>query len=274
MLNRNKIKNKGFTLVEILLMSGLMIGIAIQIWNLQARFVRIQDYDSKLIGLQNGVRNVVENMVQDVNSSIAFLNVSNNKMILARYKSAVNSDFIAVNGSDVVFPYNMDQQPTTILIPCIFVEYALEGGSQIGLISKNGANKNGTVVRKFKDGQLKMEDTGGEDYVLDTFGINSGSETSQSKVMAKKVSTFQLDYYGYDDDTGQLVTIGSFGDDKMAAAKAAMVAAHVAAEDPYADPNLNQTPRIEIYTKMWSQKIVSENQYPQYFGHFDRDLKF
>ncbi|PCJ20365.1 MAG: hypothetical protein COB02_04845 [Candidatus Cloacimonadota bacterium] len=270
-----KSKNKAFTLIEILLMTSLLILIVLQIWNMQSKFLRIQDYDSKLIGLQNGVRNVVENMVQDINASIAFLNVSNDKMILARFKSAVNDDFIAVNGADVVFPYYMDQQPTSIFTPCLFVEYKLEGGGQIGLISQNGSNKNATIVRKVKEGQLKSEDTGGEDYILDTFSIHAGaSDVGVPKVMAKKVSVFQLDYYGYDDQTGQLVTIGAFGDDKMAAAKAAMVAVHIAAEDPYADANLNKTPKMEIYTKIWSQKMVSENQYPQYFGHFDRDLKF
>ncbi|MCJ8344488.1 hypothetical protein MJH12_03025 [bacterium] len=275
MPNISSHKKKAFTLVEILLMSSLMIMICIQIWNMQSRFLRIQDYDSKLIGLQNGVRNVVENMIQDVNSAIVFLNVSNDKMILARFKSAVNSDFIAVNGLDVVFPYNMDQQQTDIFVPCLFVEYKLEGGKELSLIGKNSANKNAKIIRKVKDGQLKMSDTGGEDYVIDTFAIAPGSsDLGPPKVMAQKVTTFQLDYFGYDEETGQLVSIGSFGDDAMAAAKAAMVAVHIAAEDPYADPNLNQTPRMEIYTKIWSQKMVSENQYPQYFGHFDRDLKF
>ena len=68
-------KNRlGMTLVEILVISGLLILIISKIIDIGLSGQEIMDESSKLISLQNGVRAVLENMVQDINASMAIVN--------------------------------------------------------------------------------------------------------------------------------------------------------------------------------------------------------
>ena len=74
-------KNRlGMTLVEILVISGLLMLIISKIIDIGLSGQEIMDESSKLISLQNGVRAVLENMVQDVNSSMAIVNASENQL--------------------------------------------------------------------------------------------------------------------------------------------------------------------------------------------------
>lgn len=254
---------KGFSLIEILVISSLAIVIVTYLIDMGVGGQRIIDETSKSIQLQVGVRNVVENMVHDVNSTIVFLNTSNKKMIVARYEKAVDDDLFLLNTatSNPVFPYYLEGQQTTINVPALFVEYEYFEDQQ-------------NIMRKAKKGVLETTDTDNSPYVISNYAVNTAAlEGVRHHQLANKVSYFNLKYYGYDDITGQLRPIGELGGGSMVASKAAMVSIHIVAEDEYQQPN-RRTPKMEIFTKAWSYRMIHENKYPEYFGHTDRDLRF
>jgi hypothetical protein len=257
------LNRKAFSLTEILIVSAIAIVMITYLIDMGVGGQWIIDETSKNIQLQVGIRNVVENMVHDVNSSIIFLNTSNQKMILARYEKAVDDDLFLLNASTInpVFPYYLEGQQTRIQIPALFVEYEYSPEKQ-------------NVMRNAKKGVLECTDSENSPYVISHYTVNTAALTEVRKnQLATKVSYMNLKYFGYDDVTGQLRPIGELGGGDMVASKAAMMTIHIIAEDEYPQPN-RRTPKMEIFTKAWSYRMIHENKYPEYFGHTDRDLRF
>ena len=269
-------KNRlGMTLVEILVISGLLMLIVSKIIDIGVSGQEIMDESSKLISLQNGVRAVLENMVQDINSSMAIVNPSETQLTLARYKGPVDDELIALNTSDVnpAFPYYMDGQRTGVFYPVLFVEYQINDPSnpnQISLIR----NRKGSISRVAKSGTLKAEDSPqGAPYFIDYYEAVGDLTLKSKKVLADKVTKFNLNYYAYDAINGQLKSIGEIGTAAENNERISMVSVHLAAEDPY-KRETRRTPSVEIATKIWSFRKIQENKYSEYFGHTDRDLTF
>jgi hypothetical protein len=270
-------KSKGMTLVEILVISGLLVLIVGKLIDIGTQGSKIMDETSKLIRLQNGVRAVLENMVQDVNATVAFLSPRNKQLTLARYLGPVDSDLLLLNMSSTnpAFPYYMEGVQTTIKQNVLFVEYQFHDPETGEVGIEFLANKPGGISRIAKKGVLDALDSPeGTPYFIDQYSVNKAALTLESKkVLAEKVKVFNLEYYGYEDETGALVSLGELGTDPSVSARVAMVAVHIVAEDPYAQPN-RRTPVMEIHTKIFSFRHIQENKYPEYFGHTDRDLRF
>jgi hypothetical protein len=268
-------RKQGFTIVEILIITALSVLIISQLAGVGFEGSRIMDETTRSITLQTGIRSVLENMVHDINSTMAFLNTSNRKMIVARYDKPIDDDLILLNVNDTykTFPFYMEGQQTKVQLPALFVEYEFFDDSNAG--TDKLKSPKGTVTRKSKKGILISSDSPeNSPYVIDTYEINTGALTDQvHRRLAEKIIYFNLDYYGYDEATGELKSIGELGSSDMVASKAAMVAIHMIAEDPTPQPN-RKDPKVEIYTKAWSYKMIQENKYPEYFGHTDRDLRF
>jgi type II secretory pathway pseudopilin PulG len=268
MLNRNY-HQKGFSLVEILFIAGLLVLIASAVINIGVRGQVLVDETSKSISLQNGVRAVLENMVQDVNAAIVFLNASNKKMILARYDSEINNDLFVANNANPVFPYYVEGTMTTISQPALFVEY--EYFEAPG--TNNLKSSIGEIAKKAKRGILQsMDSPDNSPYILDRYQPTNLVEVMERR-LAEKVSFFNLNYFGYDPATGELRSIGELAGSDRLNWNAAMVSVHILAEDPY-DQTGRVDPKIEIFTKMWSYKAIYDNKYDEYFGHLDKDLRF
>lgn len=272
-----KTNRRGVTLVEILVISGLLVLIIAKLIDIGMSGSRIMDESSKLIQLQNGIRAVVENMIQDVNASVVFLNPSNQQLTLARYMGPVNDDLALLNMSSTnpEFPYYMTGVQTKVLQKVLFVEYQFHdpttGEAKIQFLQ----NKPGAISRVAKEGVLEAFDSPeGQPYVIDQYTVNKDALTLlQKRVLAEKVTYFNMDYYGYDADSGQLRTVGELGGGNSVAARVAMVAVHLKAEDPYEQEN-RLDPTMELYTKIWSFRQIMNNKYPEYFGHMDEDLRF
>jgi len=274
----NGIKNnRGVTLVEILMISALLVLIVGKLIDIGMSGSRIMDESSKLIQLQNGIRAVVENMVQDVNASVVFLNPSNQQLTLARYLGPVNDDLLLLNMSTVnpTYPYYMTGTQTTVKQEVLFVEYQFHDPQTGEVGIQFLANKPGAISRIAKKGVLDAFDSPeGTPYMIDKYAVNKDALTPvQKRVLAEKVTYFNMDYYGYDETSGQLRSVGELGGGDSVAAKVSMVAVHLVAEDPYAQQN-RRTPSMELYTKIWSFRQIMENKYPEYFGHMDTDLRF
>jgi len=264
------------TLVEILMISGLLVLILSQVISLGTEGQYIMDESSKMIQLQNGIRAVLENMVQDVNAAVAFVSPQNQQMTVARYKGPVDDDLFALNlsTSNITFPYYLEGGATVVKHPVLFVEYQVSNPDNTNQNSLVGGTE-GRVSRVAKEGVLEAFDSPeGMPYFIDQYNVNLEALTLVAKrVLAEKVSKFQMEYYGYNDQTGQLMSAGEVGTDAGSNALIAMVHVHIAAEDPY-ERETRRTPTMEIATKIWSYRHIMENKYPEYFGHLDRDLRF
>tara|TARA_Y100000589_G_C27084901_1_gene601296 strand:- start:129 stop:941 length:813 start_codon:yes stop_codon:yes gene_type:complete len=269
-------KNRlGMTIVEILVVSGLLMLIIAKIIDIGVSGQEIMDESSKLISLQNGVRAVLENMVQDINSSMAIVNPGETQLTLARFKGAVDDELIAMNTSDVnpAFPYFMDGQRTGVFYPVLFVEYQISDPSNPNLISLI-QGREGAISRVAKTGTLKAEDSPeGVPYFIDYYEAVGDLTLKSKKVLANKVTKLGLDYYAYDQINGQIKPVGDLGTAAQNNERISMVHVHLAAEDPYERKN-RRTPSVEIATKIWSFRKIQENKYSEYFGHTDRDLTF
>ena len=270
-------KNRlGMTLVEILVISGLLVLIVSKIIDIGLSGQEIMDESSKLISLQNGVRAVLENMVQDINASMAIVNPGETQLTLARYKGAVDDELIALNTSDVnpAFPYYMDGQRTGVFYPVLFVEYQINDPNNANLISIL-RNREGSISRVAKTGTLKAEDSPeGAPYFIDYYQAVGDLTLKSKKILADKVNKFNLDYYAYDPINGQLKTIADVGTAAENNERISMVSVHLGAEDDRDARSNRRTPSVEIATKIWSFKKIQENKYSEYFGHTDRDLTF
>jgi len=264
-------------LIELLVISALLILIIGKLVDIGMSGSRMMDETSKLIQLQNGIRSVLENMVQDVNASVVFLAPKNQQLTLARYLGPVNDDLLLLNMSTTnpAFPYYITGAQTTIKQEVLFVEYQFHDPATGEVGVKFLSNQPGAISRIAKKGVLDSFDSPeGVPYMIDKFNVNTEALTLvQKRVLAKKVTYFNMDYYGYDELSGQLRTIGELGGEDSVASKVSMMAVHLVAEDPYAQSN-RRTPAMEIYTKIWSFRQIMENKYPEYFGHMDRDLRF
>lgn len=269
--------HRGVTLVEILVISGLLILIIGKLIDIGMSGSRIMDESSKLIRLQNGIRAVVENMIQDVNASIVFLNPSNQQLTLARYMGPVDDDLVLLNmtSSNPEFPYFVQEAQTKVLQKVLFVEYQFHDPASGTVNIQFLQDKPGAISRIAKEGVLEAFDSPeGAPYVIDKYTVNKEALTTlQKRVLAEKVTYFNMDYYGYDADSGQLRTVGELGGGDSVAARVAMVALHMKAEDPYEQEN-RLDPNMELYTKIWSFRQIMNNKYPEYFGHMDEDLRF
>lgn len=269
MIRPMKTAQRGFSLTEIIFIAGILMLIVSAVVNIGVRGQALVDETSKTINLQNGVRAVLENMVQDINSAIVFLNASNKKMILARFDSEVNNDLFVANTANPVFPYYVEGQMTTISQPALFVEY--EYFETPG--TNNLKSAAGEIAKKAKKGILQsMDSPDNSPYMLDRYTPTNLTAVSERR-LADNVSFFNLNYYGYDPGTGQLKSIGELGGSDRLNWNAAMVAIHIIAEDPYEQEN-RIDPKVEIVTKAWSLKAIYDNKYDEYFGHLDRDLRF
>lgn len=266
----------GMTIVELLVITGLVMLIVSKLIDLGVSGHEIMDESSKLISLQNGIRSVLENMVQDVNSSLAIVGPMDHEMIIARFKGPVDDELIAMNTSDVnvAFPYYMDGQRTDVFWPVLFVHYKSSIKDQktdsAGILD----GTEGFIARIAKTGTLQAVDSpNGQPYFID-FYQKTGDETLISrKVIAKKATNMSFEYYGYDPVNGQLKGISSLGSASENNERISMVHVHLAAEDPYAQER-RRTPAVEISTKIWSFRKIQENKYSEYFGHTDRDLTY
>ena len=276
MENQYKISRRGVTLAEMLIIVGLVMLIVTQLIDIGMSGSRIMDRTSKEIQLQNGIRAVLENLVQDMNAAVAVVSPQDQQVTLARYAGPVDEELFALNLSTVnpAFPYYIDGAPTTIFRKVLFTEYQVsnpDNTNQVSLIR----GKEGLISRVAKEGVLEAADAdAGVPGFIDTYNVNTAAlELVSKKVLARKVTLFQLKYYGYDDQTGQLKSIGELGSEASANALISMLHVHIAAEDPYARET-EITPVVEIATKIWSYRHIMENKYPEYFGHTDRDLRF
>ena len=151
----------GMTIVELLVITGLVMLIVSKLIDLGVSGHEIMDESSKLISLQNGIRSVLENMVQDVNSSLAIVGPMDHEMIIARFKGPVDDELIAMNTSDVnvAFPYYMDGQRTDVFWPVLFVHYKSSIKDQktdsAGILD----GTEGSIARIAKTGTLQAVDS-------------------------------------------------------------------------------------------------------------------
>lgn len=268
-------KRLGMTLIEILVITALMTLIVSKLIDIGLSGQEIMDESSKLISLQNGIRAVLENMVQDVNACMAITGPMDTGMTLARFKGPVDDELIAMNTSDVnpAFPYYMDGMQTSVFWPVLYVQYKSSippSQPTSGILQ----NTQGYIARIAKKGTLQAVDSpNGTPYFIDFFQPTGDMTLVSKKVLATKAKTMNFDYYGYDIVSGQLKTIGEIGAAAENNERISMVHVHLAAEDPYAQER-RRTPSVEISTKIWSFRKIQENIYNEYFGHTDRDLTF
>lgn len=257
---------RAVTLVEALLITSVSLGLMAVAYGMLKKSSAQMDNTDKLIGLQVGVRNLLENMVRDVGACHQILQPQGDpekSLVLVKYASDEVQPRLDKN-PDKAFPFVSSMADTTKQkMDLVRVTYTWDPAKH-------------TVNRKEEPGELVSESESSSAFTLTRFTFTP-SKVDPGRDLAASVETLALTYVGYDPQTGQFRKVGAGG---LPFEKTACVAVRINAqydEGLYAvqsGPNGRTMPKIEIFTKIWSMKRRSDETYKEYFSSTDEDLRW
>ncbi|MBI4872229.1 MAG: hypothetical protein HY814_11755 [Candidatus Riflebacteria bacterium] len=267
---------RGVSLIEAILFAVIALVLLIVIYRFLTTGMELADESSKAIALQQGARNLVENMVRDVNACHMFAEAYEDRFTVLKYQYEDPKFAVAENvgRGNLTWPFYTNDAVTVSRLPVFKCAY------------KFFPDK-GTVMRKIRKGILvsKTPAAGGvgdnmlrlSEFSFEDQGGPPG-EPAEGRVLARKVKKFKLAFFGYDDlGDGSLkeatqLTANSL---ERKIAKICMVVLNFQAtfeEGLYKDKL--KSPEIELMTKIWSYKGINDHVYKEYFGSQDVDVRY
>lgn len=263
-------------LIETLLVTVIALVMLIVIYRMLTRGMELADSSSRAIALQQGARNLVENMVRDVNACHMFADAYEDRFTVLKYQYDNPELNAAENLSrgNLTWPFFTSNAVTQSRLPVYKCAY------------KYFADR-GVVMRKIRKGVLVSKTAAagaiGEnllryvDFAFEDQGAPRG-EPDEGRILAKNVKKFKLTFFGYDDEgDGQLKEAASLTARTLERkiGKVCMVLLNfqaVFSEGLYKD-TLKQ-PEIELMTKVWSYKGINDHVYQEYFSSMDVDTRY
>lgn len=267
---------RGLNLIETLLVSVIALVMLIVIYRMLTRGMELADSSSRAIALQQGARNLVENMVRDVNACHMFADAYEDRFTVLKYQYDNPELNAAENLSrgNLTWPFFTSNAITQSRLPVYKCAYKYFSDRKV-------------VMRKIRKGVLisKTAAAGavGEnllryvDFAFEDQGAPRG-EPDEGRIVAKNVKKFKLTFFGYDDEgDGQLKEAASLTARTLERkiGKVCMVLLNFQAvfdEGLYKD-TLKQ-PEIELMTKIWSYKGINDHIYKEYFSSQDVDTRY
>lgn len=274
---------RGFTLIEAAFFIAVAVALVAVAWELLAKGGRTGRLAVEGLGLQQGVRAVVENMVPDVNSAYLILEprggteVPGRRLELYRFLFKEASDRLDLNNAaGGAYPFHNEAGASEHKLKVAQIVYAYDPGTK-------------TVTRTWKAGVLtaraseaKVEGFEFQEGVPGTSGVGPNEE----RVLASDVSTFEVYPGAYDDSQidpktgrGRVVDTGSLpsetGGVEGAAHRTCFVVLRIRAElDKGADVKKADDTSMEILTRIWSFPRLYDQLYRPHFSSVDEDLRY
>ena len=219
------------------------------------------------------VRSLIEHMSRDVAAAHVILPSEGDfktNLTLARYVAEDASDRMESNSANPVYPFFEPNSTVSLKLKLDRVKYTFDATKR----EVTRVEEKGTLEGKpaLPSGVTRQDLRVISEY---TFNVESVVPSTQ-KGPAHLISKFDLAYMYYDDK----------GQPKLATAanelyKTACVALTLKAIQDTAlyaheagKSASRRQPTVEISTKMWSQRKISEAMYPEYFSSVDDDLRF
>ena len=219
------------------------------------------------------VRTLVEHMTRDIAAAHVLLPPEagdfRTNLTLARYATEDASDRVESNKDNAVYPFYDKDATMGVKYKLNRVKYTFDATKrEVTRIEEKGTLDGKPVIPS--GGSSK--DMRINDY---NFTVES-AVTSAMKGPAKNIARFDISYLYYD-DKGQ-AKIATQASDIVRCACVGLNLKAIQDQALYAreagKAASRRQPTVEIATKFWSQRKLSEIMYPEYFSSVDDDYRF
>jgi type II secretory pathway pseudopilin PulG len=266
-------QRRGVTLVETLVIVAISVLLVLVVYKLFMSATGRGAETTEELALLGDTRLMVENMARDVAAAHVILPPANGEnkddcLTVARYASEDAGDRADLNTHNKVYPFFEEKTATTVKMNLLRVTYKFDRTKR-------------QVTRTEEKGVLEGKPAAGSTSLTDMRTVSSfnfvlAGDPAQVKLVGRNVKEFRLSYMHYD-DKGQ----AKLARDAAECYKTAAVALYVLAiqdqglyERPAGRDPTRRQPKVEMATKFWSQRKLSEALYPEYFSSVDDDLRF
>lgn len=237
----------------------VILGVA---YFLLTRSVSLTDATSRSIELQVGVRNLMENLVNDVNGAHLFLDPApkpaESTLVVARYKERTAVGRLAANPRPAYPFLETGDQESSQVLPVLRATYSFD-------------EARGTVSRKLEEGTLTALPGDDDPGRLAAWTFHA-ERTLADKVLARSVEEFTLSRIGYDRD-GKPAAIETLSEPLQARTACVVVKLRsLFREGAYGDGR--RAPEVVLLTKVWSYRRLYDRVYKEYFSSVDEDLRY
>lgn len=256
------------SLTEVLVFATLALFVIMGVFRFLHRSVSLTEEASESIGLQVGARNLLENMVRDVNAAQIFGLCEPTRVILFKGRKHVARQRIDLNdgrGGNKDYPFFAGSGSTRAKTYVTQVTYEWSASGK-------------QVVRIVRDGVLTLSTASGG---VEIEGLSfSPTAPERRKVLAEHVDLFDLRYFGYSLDRPRRLVSFKVGKEDARFLGAdrserhvAMVCVHFKARYDFAATQFKDR-EVEIKTKIWSYKLTNDARYEAFFSSTDLDTRY
>lgn len=288
------IRRRGFTLVETLIMMTIMVILIVVAWRVLGSGMGMGRTAVEGIALQQGIRNLMENLTRDVNGSMLILTPNaetqipdpNQVVTIQLIQSSTEDpgqrheyEWSGRGGSgsnaDSPYPFGKTTENNAYGLPVFQVMYQYDRTTKV-------------ISRGIRSGTLQYSTEITDPTKLNyTFIPDSGSSRTAVRrpgtVMARNVQTFEvaaiaLDYSQLEPRTNRpkMVLTNTLDGDGTKMYRTIGVALRVKADfrPEGEEVGMAKDSSMEILTKIFSYPKIADMQYGAFFSSTDNDLRY
>lgn len=265
---------RGVSLVETLVVVAIGMLLLAVVYRLLMSATKTGEETTEELKLLVDLRAMIENMSRDVAAAHIILPPSGGEdfkksLTLCRYASEDAADRPELNKDSKVYPFFDASATTVVKMNLLRVRYVLDASKR-------------TVTRIEEKGTLDAKPTAASGAsqrdmrTLSEFTFNVDGAPTSNKIVGRLIQRFDISYLMYD-DKGLPRLATAAGECSKAAAIGLNVRA-VMDQGLYGreagKTATRRQPVVELATKIWSQRKLSEAVYPEYFSSADDDLRY
>jgi len=265
---------RGLSLAETMVVVAISAMLMVVVYRLLMSGLGRGDEMTEEHKLMVDVRSLFEVLSRDVSAAHVILpseggdDANKTNLTLARSSSEDTTAQLAENKDNAAFPFFGELTKATVVkTPCRRVRYLYDPAKrEVSRIEENGVLK----------GQGKSGAAAGNDFrLVSEYSFDLKEEVSK-RILARNVVTFQLAYLDYD-AKGQAKLVTKSAEIFRTACvglsfKSAQASGLYAREAN--KPATRRQPVVEMATKFWTARRLSEIAYPEYFSSTDEDLRY
>lgn len=289
-----RIRRRAFTLVETMVFVTIAVILIVVAWRVLNRGIGIGRTAVEGIALQQGIRNLMENLTRDVNGSVLILTPNgespfpdpNQTINIQLIQSATedpgeraayewSDDGTARTNNETPYPFGKTTEDTNYGLPVFQVIYQYDRTTRV-------------VSRGIRSGTLQYTvETSDPTKMSYKFIADTGNDRRAVRrpptVMVRNVETFEvaplaLDYSELEPLTGRpkMVLTSTLPGEGAQMYRTIGLALRVKADfrEDATDVPMAKDSSMEILTKVFSYPKIADMQYGAFFSSIDNDLRY
>lgn len=231
------------------------------VYSLLTRSVALTDETTRSLELQTGARNLLENLVEDVNSAHVFMEPPGSttaSVAILKYLSPDAKDRPKLNPRPT-FPFAETEGQTADVQPVLRTTYTFDEAKK-------------EVTRVVEKATLSSADEETSRGFLTKLELKDTSKVYE-KVVATSVAQFSVTHCGYT-TSGEPVPVEELSEPKYQKTSFLLVRFKTVFDEGLYSTGTRRTPTVELATKIWSYKRLSDQVYREYFSSADEDARY